>query len=913
MDMHDLPEQKARRIIDEQLSDAGWCIVSRDEYTPAAPASAVTEGLMQGGTEADYLLFVDNRALGVVEAKRGENPLGPDVAAQAEGYAEHPLDWYAPWKMPMPFVYLANGNRILFRDLRDPDSDYSEVSHFHTPGELLSLLGVSSDFGALPVLRRKGLRDCQFEAVSALERSFRRGDDRALIVLATGAGKTFTACTFAYRFLAYTPMRRVLFLVDRNNLGKQAHGEFGMYRLTESGEPFTSIYEVQRLSSDPATANANVVVSTIQRLYSFLARQPAPPDDGDEPDSADPDAEDSLPDVPAPGPDAALAPNHFDLIVVDECHRSIYGRWSKVLEYFSSARIVGLTATPDERAEQFFRKNVVAHYSFDHSVRDGVNVPCRVFDIVTRVSSEGGSVHEGESVSEYERRTGRRIDRIAEANWDFSPAALDREVENDATIRLVLETYRDSVWRELFPDRNPDFASLPKTLVFAKSDRHADRIVEIAREVFAGQDPSFVQKITYSAGDSVALIRDFRNDPSFRIAVTVSLVATGTDVRPLEVLLFMRDVQSRTLFTQMRGRGCRAIDGEKLLAVTPNAVDGKSLFYLVDAVGVTHHDLAEPRLPPGEGGSPAMPLKELLERISHHHLPDENLRLLAARLLRIHRRTDDRHRTEFVELCGFGMDEIANPIFDFLDPETTPNRPDYVPGQPNPRRESLVAPLANNPEARDLLLTLAAGFLLVRQPGEDELVYRGFSRDEAEGTVRAFERCLRDRADEIEALRILSANPSSPAPVSYAQLVDLRDKLVSQDVRFRAATLWNAYHTLDPSSATPLERTERTLVTNLIALVRHALGGMARLVPFPRLAVQRFNLWCGQPQNNLADAQRLVLRDITEYVAANGAPDWDVLRDTHDETFLARAVAAFGTRAVLESSLRSYAAFLLAG
>lgn len=912
MDTQELPEQKARRLIDDQLTAAGWSVVSRDEYTPAAPASAVTEGLMQGRTEADYLLFVDNRALGVVEAKRAENSLGPEVATQAEGYAKHPLDWYVPWKTPIPFIYLANGNRILFRDLRDPDSDYHEVARFHSPGEMLTMLGVSSEFGALPALRREGLRACQFEAVSALERSFRRGDDRALVVLATGAGKTFTACTFSYRFLAHTPIRRILFLVDRNNLGKQAHGEFGMYRLTESGEPFTSIYDVQRLSSDPATTKANVVISTIQRLYSFLERQPAPPDDEDEPDSVDPDAEDALPDVPAPGPDAALPPNHFDLIVVDECHRSIYGRWSKVLEYFSSARVVGLTATPDERAERFFHKNVVAHYSFDRSVQDGVNVPCRVFDIVTRVSSEGGSVHEGESVEEYEKRSGRHVDRIAEADWDFSPAALDREVENDATIQLILETYRDSVWQELFPDRNPDFAFLPKTLVFAKSDRHADRIVEIARkEVFKDRSSAFIQKITYSAGDSVALIREFRNDPAFRIAVTVSLVATGTDVRPLEVLLFMRDVRSRTLFTQMRGRGCRAVDGTKLLAVTPNAVDGKNLFYLVDAVGVTHHDLSVSHLPPD--GSPAMPLKELLERISHHHLPDENLRLLAARLLRIHRRTDERRRANFFGLCGFGMDEIANRIFDFLDPEKTPNRPPYVPGKPNPRRETLVAPLANNPEARDLLLTIAAGFLLVRQPGEDELVYCGFSRDEAEGTVRAFERCLRDRADEIEALRILAANPSSPAPVSYAQLVDLRDRLASQDVRFRAATLWNAYHTLDPASALPLDRTERGLVTNLIALVRHALGGMVRLVPFPRMAVQRFNLWCGQPQNALTDAQRTVLRDITEYIAANGVPDWNDIRASQGLGFLSRAVAAFGTRAVLESSLRAYAAFLLAG
>ena len=909
------PEERARAKIDAMLAASGWTVVSRADYRADDPASAVTEGLMQGGTEADYLLFLDNRAVGVIEAKRAENDLGPEVAAQAEGYASHPLPWVSPLAVPLPFVFLSNGDKLLFRDLRAKGGAYETRERFPTPAEALALLGLGSAFGALPAFtphERRALRACQTEAVSALERSFRRGDDRALVVLATGAGKTFTACTFCYRFLAHTPIRRVLFLVDRNNLGRQAHGEFGAFRLTASGEPFTSIYEVERLSADHATARASVVISTIQRLYAFLTHQAlasgAAAEDAED-EAADPAAEDAAPAVAAPGADAALPPDHFDLVVVDECHRSIYGRWRAVLEYFKGARIVGLTATPDERTEEFFRGNVVAHYSFDRSVLDGVNVDGRTFDITTKINSEGGAVREGETVEELSRRTGHKISRVVEDGWDFTPSQLDRAVENEATVRLVLETYRDAVYTKLYPARKPDFSALPKTLVFAKSDRHADLIVRVARDVFAGQSPAFAQKITYSADDTEALLRAFRNDADFRLAVTVTLVATGTDVRPLEVLLFLRDVQSRTLFTQMRGRGVRAIGDDKLLAVTPNAVDGKRLFYLVDAVGVTHHDLwlgpASARPP-----SPNPPFHLLLECIAHGDLTDDNLRLLAARLSRTHHKSTEPQRADFSALCGYTLFELAEGIVRFLERD---DRAPFAPGGPNTARWPLVAPLANNPDAREKLLDLWAGVLTVRLPGEDELVYAGFSRDEAQGAVSAFQRALREHADRIEALRILSQNPAAPAPITREALVDLRDRLLSLDPRFAAPTLWNAYRTLAPESVEDLRRDERDLLTNLVALVRHAFGGFPRLVPFPRLAAQRFNLWCGQPQNALSEPQKRILREVTAYLAANGEIPEPDLRGAFDLTFRAQALAAFGTPAALSSALRAYAAFLLAG
>lgn len=229
-----LPEERAREKIDKQLNNAGWDIVSRNEYVPKS-TSAVKEALMQGNTESDYLLFVDDKAIAVVEAKREDNLLGPEVEKQAEGYAASPQNWYGVWYPNLiPLVYLANGKKVYFKNmLTDPDGDYVELSDMHSPKKMLALINQVSEYGALPKLERKGLRDCQYNAEIELEESMKSGKKKNLAVLATGSGKTYLACLASYRMLNYTQTKRILFLADRNNLATQAETEFNQFDRTE--------------------------------------------------------------------------------------------------------------------------------------------------------------------------------------------------------------------------------------------------------------------------------------------------------------------------------------------------------------------------------------------------------------------------------------------------------------------------------------------------------------------------------------------------------------------------------------------------------------------------------------------------------------------------------------------------------
>ena len=225
------PEEKARIKIDEQLRSVGWEVVTRFEYNRKNP-SAVIEASMTGRKESDYLLFIDNKAIAVVEAKRAESNLDEIVAQQAENYTLNPQSWYGFWlsENKVPLVYLANGETILFKNMLYPDSNYRQIDKMHTPKEMLRLIGQSSDLGALPVIEKKGLRDCQYRAEVKLEASFKEGKKRALAVLATGAGKTYLASLASYRFLEYTPStKRILFLADRNNLANQAKTEFSLF------------------------------------------------------------------------------------------------------------------------------------------------------------------------------------------------------------------------------------------------------------------------------------------------------------------------------------------------------------------------------------------------------------------------------------------------------------------------------------------------------------------------------------------------------------------------------------------------------------------------------------------------------------------------------------------------------------
>lgn len=521
------------------------------------------------------------------------------------------------------------------------------------------------------------------------------------MVLATGAGKTYTAVTASYRFLNYTPMRRVLFLVDRNNLAKQAESEFGTYRLTESGDAFNTIYGVERLKSSRIPDDANVVISTIQRVFSLLT--------GQEIVDSDEDDEDTITDDIQLGADLKLPHDFFDLIIIDECHRSIYGKWKKVLNHFDMAKLIGLTATPVPETLAFFNYNRVVNYTLERSIIDGVNVGCRIYRIRTEATENGGAIRKGDKLKRETVYTGQVETIDTKASKDYTPEELNRSIINPSQIKLILETFRDAVYDEMFndPQRERNLDYLPKTLIFALNERHASNIVKIAKEVFGKEeDDKFVQKITYSSGDSNELIRRFRNDKDFRIAVTCTLVATGTDVRPLEVVMFMRDVSSEPLYIQMKGRGVRTIDDDMLRNVTPNAIS-KDYYILVDAVGVTEHTMTTPA--PGQDDEPSqtITLKRLLELLTHGDVRDAYLNTLAGRLARISNKCDEDQREEFViKTHGFSMAEISSNIYAALESRDLP--PYISINEPNNERKGLVAALVNHPDAKQYLLVLNA-------------------------------------------------------------------------------------------------------------------------------------------------------------------------------------------------------------
>lgn len=896
------PEEKARVKIDRMLQVAGWKVIARSEFTRAHSAVAVCESLMKGNLEADYLLFLDGKAIAVLEAKAEHIALDESVQVQAEQYARRLQLWCPYWESPLPITYISNGKELYFCDLREPNPQYRKLEAMHTPKQLVKLAGITAPFAALPPLKKQGLRDCQYEAITKLETSLRGGNKRALLVLATGSGKTFTACVAANRLLSYTPTKRILFLVDRNNLGKQAQGEFGTFRLTENGEPLSNLFPTTRLKSAHIPSESRIVISTIQRLFSLLTGQEI-----DDPDDEFYEMEHGTIEKKVElGSKLKLPKDYFDVIIIDECHRSIYGNWREVLNYFEQASLIGLTATPVPETLAFFNNELVINYSLEKSILDGINVDCRIYRIETRATSEGGTIKEGEKTREISNHTGKDELVAEEEDRPYGPKDLNRSIVHPDQIRLVLQSYKDAVYTDLYPEREARFDYLPKTLIFALSDRHASTIVDIARQVFGEQCDEFIQKITYSAGDSNELIRNFRNDKKFRIAVTVTLVATGTDIKPLEVLLFMRDVASDSLYTQMKGRGVRTIGDEQLRNVTPNA-HSKDIFYLVDAVGVTEHDKP---ISTRDTDAPKRPIsfQQLLEQISLGFLPDEHLQRLASSMARINSKVKLKQRAQFELIAGATLYDLAACIYASLKSGDLP--PFLHVNESNSSRKALVEKLADNPKARDYLLELHRGTLTILVEAEDELIRVGFSMEEAHTTTAQFEQYISEHKDEIEALRIIYNKQGEP--LKYQMLDDLRSKLLLANSHFKHELLWNHYSILAPVQVSKLSgKNERDALTNLIQIVRYAFKQNTELRSIPAMAAARFELWCGQAQRPLSPAQKELMKGLVAYIAANGSYDTQTLAE-EDTTMFAQMVQAFQPPQLLNDMLRTLSRFILA-
>lgn len=916
-----LPEERAREKIDKQLSNAGWDIVSRDEYVPRT-ASAVKEALMKGNTESDYLLFIDDKAIAVVEAKREENPLGAEVEKQAEDYANSPQDWYGLWYQDIiPLVYMANGNRIYFKNLlKDPNADYIEISEMHSPKKMLSMINQTSEFGALPKLDKRGLRECQYNAEIEFEKSMKEGKNKNLAVLATGSGKTYLACLASYRMLNYTPVKRVLFLVDRNNLARQTEAEYSQFDRTEGQTEMSSLYEIKRLKKE-SDIKADIVISTIQKLYAVLTGQSLSDINEDAEDESTTTVEEkNEKELVTLGADLKLPPDYFQLIIIDECHRSIYGKWKAVLDYFSGAKVMGLTATPTPEAYAFFDNNIIEKYTYDESVVDGVNVPSRVYRIATNITEHGGAIKSGTQVTETIKKTGETTEYTAPHRIDYDNTQLDRSVVNRDQIRKVLIAYKKAIYEDLYPEREKDWNYVPKTLIFAKDDNHASEIVEGVKDVFCdefedGQIPEhFVQKITYSSGDSNGLIRDLRTEKDFRIAVTVTLVATGTDVKPLEVVLFMKDVQSDVLYTQMKGRGCRVISDDKLREVTPNA-NTKECYYIVDGVGVTEHEkyIPHPVVKPGYKKK-VLSLEHLLEHLSHNELSDDNLWLLRDYCSTINRRYENnplfgRHLEYFISLYGFAPRMIAGKIQAATDEGVLEEHKYISPSRDNTVRRLLIYSLMCNVAARKKLIEMQRGYIANTEEDPDEVIYSGFSKETAQSFIENFEKYLDDNKDSIEALRIIYNSEDNI--ITHEMLSELRDRLLSESRQYGIYQIWKNYKVLDTEgNVDELDvKTNVNALTNLIQIVRYAYKKNQKLTSLINGYAKRFALYCGQQQRVLTEDQVEIMKQVAEFVINDGAISVKELNEI-DTDLWRKGVTSFGGK-VLAEEMQALSRFLL--
>lgn len=864
------PEALARRVIDAQLEAASWVVQDRAEMNrTAALGVAVREYPLATGP-CDYLLLVDGKACGVIEAKPAGTTLS-GVAEQARGYQPQPGQALARWSDPLRFDYQASGTEILFSDRVDPLHRSRRMFAFHRPDTLLQWLKSGSSLRArltkMPPLVTDGLRDCQVEAIEGLEASLGSDRPRAFVRMATGAGKTFTAATLAYRLLAHADARRILFLVDRNNLGRQTLKEFQTYRPPSTGRLFTELYNVQRLGAAGLDPPAKVVISTIQRVFAQLT--------GTELSEEDEEASDFergwTPPPKTVAYSAAMPPETFDIVVVDECHRSIYGSWRQLLDYFD-AQIIGLTATPTVQTAAFFDENLVADYPYEKSVADGVNVPFEIFRIRTQIGEHGGRVEKGYTVPVRDRHTRAQTYRLLEDDLTYVPQDLDRSVIARNQIRTVLETYRDTLFTELFPGRR----EVPKTLVFAKDDHHAEEIVQIAREVF-DQGNDFAKKITYKVGAKYAetVIAEFRNAYNPRIAVTVDMIATGTDVKAIETLIFLRDVRSAVYFEQMRGRGVRTIDPATLATITPGA-GVKDRFVLIDAVGVT--DSLKTQAIPLERER-AVAFDQLLEQVASGRNDEDAVSTLAGRLARLDRKLDDAGKAKIEAVAGKPLSALAGELVDAIDADrieadakarhgatVTDAEIEALAAE---RREAALAAY-NDPALRRVLIELKkASEVVIDDISRDVVVSSAWDEGQATTMTADFGRFLDEHRDELTALRILYGLPAASKRLTYASLEELRDAMMRPPWLLEPLALWSAYRRL---SADKVRANPARTLTDIVALVRFATGRAETLAPLSSDMAGRFNLWLGREQRagrSYTQKQLGWLEAIRDYLGAN--------------------------------------------
>ena len=848
------PEERARQNIDRLLDAAGWTVQDLRELNLGASLGvAVREFPLEAGS-ADYLLFVDRQAVGVVEAKPEGTTLS-GVEEQSAKYLTGIPENLPHVQEPLPFGYESTGIETFFRDSRDSAPRSRRVFAFHKPETMKEWLSqeapLKTRVADLPPLMEQGLRPCQIEAIRNLEQSFRDARPRALIQMASGAGKTYTAVSSIYRLIKFANAKRVLFLVDRNNLGRQARREFQQYVTPDDGRKLTELYNVQHLTSNTIDPVSKVCISTIQRLYSMLR--------GETEFDVEVEEQSLFEASPVAASMREISYNPhipietFDFIITDECHRSIYNLWRQVLEYFD-AFIIGLTATPSKQTLGFFNQNLVTEYSHERAVADGVNVGYDVFRIRTEITEKGGEVPAGYYVDKRDRLTRKTRWEQLDENLEYAASHLDRSVVAPDQIRTVIRTLKSKFFTEIFPGRK----EVPKTLIFAKDDSHAEDIVHIVREEF-GKGNEFCKKITYKTmGEKPEdLIASFRNSYNPRIVVTVDMIATGTDIRPLECVVFMRDVKSRTYFEQMKGRGTRTISDTDLMAVTPDVLH-KTHFVIVDAVGVCEGDKTDSR--PLERKR-SVSFDKLIMSVALGVRDKDTLTSLAGRLARFDREIDEDDRKRIQQASGGEpLRRIVNGLLDAIDPNKALDwaRERFETEEPSESQtkeaaEELVQAGCepfDNPELRNTLIEIKQrNEQIIDTVSKDVVTFAGYddgAKEKAQSIVDSFRKFIEENKDELTALQIIYGRPHSKRHLTYEEIRQLADAIERPPYFFTAERLWQAYEQLEKSKVRGAG--PQKLLTNVVSLVRFAVGASDVLEPFPDMVNDRFRFWLKQQE-----------------------------------------------------------------
>lgn len=891
------PEPQARLFIDEQLKLAGWKVQTW-------PAANLGEGLGVAIREyptdsgpADYILFVNRKAVGVIEAKKDDSILS-QVEDQTLRYATSKIKFQSN-KQPLSFLFEATSQVIQFTDLRDPVPRSREIFHFFKPETLQEWIKQESSLrhnlkNNMPELPKATLRECQINAITGLEKSLAASHQRSLIHMATGAGKTFTAINAVYRLLNHGGAKRILFLVDTRNLGKQALQEFHAFKPQGKQTFFHENHIVQRLTSSTIDSAAEVCICTIQRMYSILSGKPI-----------DESAEDiSLHEIKHNQQQAKLVKYNpavpietFDFIIVDECHRSIYNLWKQVLDYFD-AFIIGLTATPDKRTFGFFNENIVAEYSYEDSVLDGVNVGYDVYEIETEIGNKGAELKAKEWLDHRDKLTRKKRWAQAEEDNSYTSKDLDRSVVNVSQIRQVIKAMKKAVETEIYPDRK----EVPKTLIFAKTDSHADDIIQIVREVY-GQGNEFCKKVTYSAKDPDGILNDFRNDFNPRIAVTVDMIATGTDVKPLEILLFMRDVRSKGYYEQMKGRGVRSLSYEDLHNVSKSATSDKDRFVIIDAVGVEKSLKTESR---PLDRSPNLSMKDLLQGVAMGHRDDDTIQSLANRLTRLSKQLDKRGLHELEKLTGKPLPQVARDLLTALDPDAinqkalanakaagiTRNEESLTDSERQSAKEQLIDQACqtfDNPATREGIESARRQReQLIDHINLDTVTYSGYSSqaaDSAEKVIQSFKDFIEQHKDDIQALSFFYQQPYQRRGLTFAMLEELHQALSKPPLLLTTEKLWSAYERLNQNSQQASGKNKGKKVSSqrqladIISLIRFALGLDSELKPFSEQVDAKFKQWIfrhnAQRSTAFTEQQTQWLRLIKDHIASNCAIERD--------------------------------------